>query len=387
MHTRAPRGGRAVGRALRRALGSRRRPTCSATRSRSPRATARGGRTCRTSSARPATSTPTPTASCSRCRSTGATLEEGEAFVPGLPRDARRPAARAAPRSWPRSPASTSPTRLLGPRPGARARRARGGRGGRRSRCSRSARAGVASGDAGSVVPLKARGDAPDRSPAGARGLKGSRAWTSRSRIYDSFTALDCVGPYDILSRLPGRARALARGAARPGARRRGPDRAGRRRRSPTCREPDVLLVPGGMRFPSQDEDPELLAWIASAHEHTTWTTSVCTGSLALGAAGILEGVPATSHWAAIDALTPVRRGADARPRRVRGQDRDRGGRLGGHRPRARAGERIADREYGRGDPARDRVRPRAAVRQRRRATSASDELRQRALEALLASQ
>ena len=70
---RPARGGRAVGRAHRRRCGSSRSPSCSATRSRSPRATGRGGPTSPTSSARPATSTRTPTASCSRCRSTSAT--------------------------------------------------------------------------------------------------------------------------------------------------------------------------------------------------------------------------------------------------------------------------------------------------------------------------
>ena len=121
--------------------------------------------------------------------------------------------------------------------------------------------------------------------------------------VYEKFTALDCVGPYDVLSRLPGaQVRWLA---SEPG-----PVRADAglvihaEAAFSEVPRPDLLLVPGGMRFPSHDEDPDLLRWIAEAHEHTTWTTSVCTGSLALAAAGILEGVPATSHWAAIDALT-----------------------------------------------------------------------------------
>ena len=121
--------------------------------------------------------------------------------------------------------------------------------------------------------------------------------------LYEKFTALDCVGPYDVLSRLPG---AQVRWLAAE----RGPVRADAglvvhaEATFADVPQPDLLLVPGGMRFPSHEDDPELLDWIASAHEHTKWTTSVCTGSLALAAAGILEGVPATSHWAAIDALT-----------------------------------------------------------------------------------
>ena len=93
--------------------GPRRRPSCSATPSRSPTATARGGPTSRTSSARPATSTPTPTGSCSRCRSTGATSRRARRSSPPTWR-CSRPAARAAPRSSPRSPASTSPIRASG---------------------------------------------------------------------------------------------------------------------------------------------------------------------------------------------------------------------------------------------------------------------------------
>ncbi len=121
--------------------------------------------------------------------------------------------------------------------------------------------------------------------------------------LYDKFTALDCVGPYDVLSRLPGaRVRWLA---AEPG-----PVRADAglvvvaEASFEDVPTPEVLLVPGGMRFPSREEDPELLEWIASAHEATIWTTSVCSGSLALAQAGLLEGVPATSHWAVRDALT-----------------------------------------------------------------------------------
>ena len=51
-----------------------------------------------------------------------------------------------------------------------------------------------------------------------------------------------------------------------------------------------------------------MLAWLRHAHEHSRWTTSVCTGSLVLGAAGILEGLEATSHWLSLDDLAAVRR-------------------------------------------------------------------------------
>lgn len=60
---------------------------------------------------------------------------------------------------------------------------------------------------------------------------------------------------------------------------------------------PDLVLVPGGTTTPGQMLDDEVLAWLRKVHETTTWTTSVCTGSLILAAAGIIKGLPATTHW------------------------------------------------------------------------------------------
>jgi transcriptional regulator GlxA family with amidase domain len=60
---------------------------------------------------------------------------------------------------------------------------------------------------------------------------------------------------------------------------------------------PGVVLVPGGTTTPSQMVDDEVLGWLRGVHRTTVWTASVCTGSLILGAAGILKGLPATSHW------------------------------------------------------------------------------------------
>jgi transcriptional regulator GlxA family with amidase domain len=67
---------------------------------------------------------------------------------------------------------------------------------------------------------------------------------------------------------------------------------------------PDVLLVPGGPDAGrlARDAHP-IVDWIRQAHAHTTWTTSVCTGALLLGAAGLLDGLPATTHWSAYDEL------------------------------------------------------------------------------------
>ncbi len=65
---------------------------------------------------------------------------------------------------------------------------------------------------------------------------------------------------------------------------------------------PDVVVIPGGAGSRTKAGDA-LLDWIRSAHESSRWTTSVCTGSLLLGKAGILEGLKATSHWIFLDRL------------------------------------------------------------------------------------
>jgi len=60
---------------------------------------------------------------------------------------------------------------------------------------------------------------------------------------------------------------------------------------------PDLVLVPGGATTPGQMVDDDVLDWLRKVHQVTTWTTSVCTGALILDAAGILKGLPATTHW------------------------------------------------------------------------------------------
>jgi len=65
----------------------------------------------------------------------------------------------------------------------------------------------------------------------------------------------------------------------------------------------DVLVIPGGRNATTLKEYPEVLEWIRIIHQTTMWTTSVCTGSLILGAAGLLQGLPATSHWAVMERL------------------------------------------------------------------------------------
>jgi transcriptional regulator GlxA family with amidase domain len=78
---------------------------------------------------------------------------------------------------------------------------------------------------------------------------------------------------------------------------------------------PDVLVVPGGYGTRALTTDAAMLAWLREAHAHSMWTTSVCTGSLLLGAAGILQGLEATTHWLVLDEL--ARYGARPVSRRV----------------------------------------------------------------------
>ena len=66
---------------------------------------------------------------------------------------------------------------------------------------------------------------------------------------------------------------------------------------------PDVIVVPGGVGTRVAMLDDELLEWLRSAHEHTKFTTSVCTGSIVLGAAGLLDGLTATTHWSTYNTL------------------------------------------------------------------------------------
>jgi len=121
--------------------------------------------------------------------------------------------------------------------------------------------------------------------------------------LFDRFTALDAVGPYQVLAGLPGaQVRFLGPEA--------GPVRADNRmltlvaeapyEDSPT---PDILVFPGGNGTRALLEDERVLDWVRGVHEHSRWTTSVCTGSLVLAAAGVLDGLEATTHWMVMDLL------------------------------------------------------------------------------------
>jgi len=121
--------------------------------------------------------------------------------------------------------------------------------------------------------------------------------------LYDRFTALDAVGPYEVLSRLPGAAVTWL--AHEPGVVRNDNGMLGIEATAAfeDLPDPEIVLVPGGTGTNDFLEDERLVGWIRGAHETSEWTTSVCTGSLLLGAAGLLDGEPATTHWCAYDQL------------------------------------------------------------------------------------
>jgi transcriptional regulator GlxA family with amidase domain len=122
--------------------------------------------------------------------------------------------------------------------------------------------------------------------------------------LYPGFTALDFVGPYQVLSNVPGVDIRLV--TAQPG---RVSDDMGVLHLDvadglDAVPAPDIVVVPGGPgRSTDGAVDSPLVAWLKSVHDGTTWTTSVCTGALILGAAGILDGLRATTHWLSYDEL------------------------------------------------------------------------------------
>jgi putative intracellular protease/amidase len=133
--------------------------------------------------------------------------------------------------------------------------------------------------------------------------------------VFDRLTALDAIGPYEVLSRLPGATVTFV--ATEPGLKRSDQGSLGIMADRPldALPHPEIVVVPGGPGQVEAMDDAALLDWLRSAHETTQWTTSVCTGSLVLGAAGILDGKRATSHWLALEQLPQF--GATPTPERV----------------------------------------------------------------------
>ena len=121
--------------------------------------------------------------------------------------------------------------------------------------------------------------------------------------LFDSFTALDAVGPYQVLDHVPGATAVFVAEQAGPVTDDHGNLTLTATRSLDEVPRPEIVLVPGGPGQTQQMDNPVLLQWLRTADATSTWTTSVCTGSLLLAAAGLLEGRKATSHWLALDSL------------------------------------------------------------------------------------
>jgi putative intracellular protease/amidase len=133
--------------------------------------------------------------------------------------------------------------------------------------------------------------------------------------VFEKITALDAIGPYEVLQRLPGSEIVFV-----------GHDVGNVRTDNgflglaadavfEDVPSPTVVVFPGGVGTRPLMKDERVLHWLRKAHETSRYTTSVCTGSLILGAAGLLEGLDATTHWSAYDVLAKT--GANPVPTRV----------------------------------------------------------------------
>ena len=121
--------------------------------------------------------------------------------------------------------------------------------------------------------------------------------------VYPGFTALDFSGPYEVLRNLPDAEVRFLWHEPGPVTADSGVLVIGATHSFDETPSPDVILVPGGMTTFEHARDEKLLDWVRQAHQTAAWTTSVCSGSVILAAAGLLEGRRATSHWAAVSTL------------------------------------------------------------------------------------
>lgn len=115
--------------------------------------------------------------------------------------------------------------------------------------------------------------------------------------LFPRFTALDAIGPYEVLQRIPSIDVTFIgheRGEVRSENGLLGITVDGTFEDFP---RPDVIVFPGGVGTRPLQFDQRVVDWLRTAHETTTFTTSVCTGSIVLGAAGLLQGLTATTHW------------------------------------------------------------------------------------------
>jgi transcriptional regulator GlxA family with amidase domain len=120
---------------------------------------------------------------------------------------------------------------------------------------------------------------------------------------YPGFTALDFIGPYEVLRWLPDTEVRFVWHEPGPITADSGVLIIGATHSFAETPSPDVILVPGGMTTIEHARDEVLLDWVRRAHQSATWTTSVCSGSIILAAAGLLNAKRAASHWAALPFL------------------------------------------------------------------------------------
>jgi transcriptional regulator GlxA family with amidase domain len=121
--------------------------------------------------------------------------------------------------------------------------------------------------------------------------------------LFDRLTALDGIGPYEVLQRLPDATVTFV--GTRLGEVRTENGFLGLTVDAlvEDVPQPDVIVVPGGVGSREAMKDERLVDWVRTAHETTRYTTSVCTGSFVLGAAGLLDGLTATTHWSVLNEL------------------------------------------------------------------------------------
>ncbi|MBC8337256.1 MAG: DJ-1/PfpI family protein [Rhodospirillales bacterium] len=133
--------------------------------------------------------------------------------------------------------------------------------------------------------------------------------------LFDGITPLDAIGPFEVLGKLPG-ATVKTVGKSKGEVRTKGQSLAMIADYALTdVEKPDIVVIPGGPGADALAEDTGVTGWVARAHETTAWTTSVCTGALILGGAGVLKGLKATTHWRAMKDLQSF--GAIATDQRV----------------------------------------------------------------------
>lgn len=124
--------------------------------------------------------------------------------------------------------------------------------------------------------------------------------------LYDRFTALDITGPHEVLNSVPDVESVFVGEVAGPYRNESDTLSLVADRSLDEVTSPDILVVPGGFGTRSLLEHEPLLSWIRAVDETSTWTTSVCTGSLLLAAAGLLDGRRATTHWLARETLASL---------------------------------------------------------------------------------